>query len=139
MMDVSPTRLFSVFVKRRKEAFGGLSVQKNLGSWARRDRLRNCVTEMDSVSGRARVVECAMVRIHSILTALNGRYKHTSCKFTVKARSPSCGVEQTSIDGRQTGMGVFALLGAAGIPVLSTKSGRFGGSSQIRNPKAPSK
>ena len=64
-------------------------------------------------------------------------------KFAIlKARSPSCGVRQTSIDGRlQSGLGVFAaLLRRVGIPVLSDEewSGHRG-SSQTRNPKAPSK
>ena len=60
----------------------------------------------------------------------------------LKARSPSCGVRQTSIDGRfQSGMGVFAaLLKRAGIPVISDEDwSNQRGSSHTRKPKAPSK
>ena len=60
----------------------------------------------------------------------------------LKARSPSCGVRQTSIDGRfQSGMGVFAaLLKRAGIPVIPDEDwSNQRGSSHTRKPKAPSK
>ena len=56
----------------------------------------------------------------------------------LKARSPSCGVRQTSIEGRfQSGMGVFAaLLKRAGIPIISDEDwSNQRGSSHTRKPK----
>ena len=119
MDKVSPTRLFSVFVKRRKgRAFGWFPVcPEELGQLGTpRPAAELCDGDGQRVwEGDARVVRvCDGADLTSRPRSGAERALQAAphAKFAIlKARSPSCGVRQTSIDGRfQTGMGVFAAL-----------------------------